>query len=81
MVRRAAIAWKTLFATGGAARINKKGKETIMTMRLFPPAPTRLAARRAIFLVLVTLAMTGPIWAGDWPQFRGPNCSGLSTLR
>jgi outer membrane protein assembly factor BamB len=28
---------------------------------------------------LLFLALSGATWAADWPQFRGPNCSGRAT--
>lgn len=48
-----------------------------MTLRPFP-IQTRGAASRATLLVLVACAMSSAVRADDWPQFRGPNCSGLS---
>lgn len=40
----------------------------------------RLSKVTACCLVVgVTLVTAGPLAADDWPQFRGPNCTGLST--
>lgn len=48
-----------------------------MTFRPFP-IRTRGAAARASLLVLIACALSSALRADDWPQFRGPNCSGLS---
>ena len=35
---------------------------------------------RSIWLSCCVVALVNsPLWAADWPQFRGPNCTGVST--
>ena len=33
----------------------------------------------AVVLVLAGVVLTSHVWAGDWPQWRGPNRDGKST--
>ena len=35
--------------------------------------------RLLIYLPLLALFFVSTVVAGDWPQFRGPNCSGIAT--
>src|SRR5205823_8207454 len=40
---------------------------------------TRVSA--GLSAVLALLALTLPLHAEDWPQYRGPNCTGVSTSK
>lgn len=44
-------------------------------------APRGTPAQRWRVAILLSLAMAGASRADDWPQFRGPNCSGVSTSK
>ena len=49
-----------------------------MTIHAFCPFRTGNAVLRAVVLLILVAVATSRLRADDWPQFRGPNCSGLS---
>ena len=69
---------KDLIVAARAATINDKAKENMMTFHAFFTSRTCGAASRAMPLLFVVAITTSALRADDWPQFRGPNCSGLS---
>lgn len=52
----------------------------MLSHRFLRQALPMFAARLGIVLSLVVLA-AAHLWAADWPQFRGPNCSGRAPDR
>jgi outer membrane protein assembly factor BamB len=71
-----------LIVAARADTINEKAQENMMKILAFFPCRTCGEASRAMLLLLfVVVVTTSGLRADDWPQFRGPNCSGISNSK
>jgi hypothetical protein len=56
-------------------------RSACVVIRLPMFSPWQRAAWAGFLAVALSLLGTGRLAAEDWPQFRGPNCTGVSTSK